>query len=80
MLHNLKAALLRRDLRALRDSGLRLALVILCAATCTPSWGQGAAEKVAGPRVLTLEQCLDLAVQQNHRRPASQFAVALAEA
>ncbi|MBK9991386.1 MAG: TolC family protein [Verrucomicrobia bacterium] len=33
-----------------------------------------------GDRVLTLDECLAMALQNNHRRPASQFAVAVAEA
>jgi outer membrane protein TolC len=36
--------------------------------------------QASGTRELTLQQCLDLALQQNHRRPASRFAVAMAEA
>lgn len=31
-------------------------------------------------RTLSLEECLDIAFRQNHRRPASQYAVAAAEA
>jgi outer membrane protein len=37
----------------------------------------GGAEDV---RALTLDQCLETALQKNHRRPISRFAVALAEA
>lgn len=33
-----------------------------------------------GDRVLSLDECLAMALQNNHRRPASQFAVAVAEA
>ncbi|MBL8229877.1 MAG: TolC family protein [Bryobacterales bacterium] len=32
------------------------------------------------PQVLSLEQCLRMAMENNHRRPASRFAVAMAEA
>lgn len=32
------------------------------------------------PQVLSVEECLRLAMEMNHRRPASQFAVAMAEA
>jgi outer membrane protein TolC len=35
---------------------------------------------VPSVRELTLQQCLDEALQNNHRRPASKFAVAIAEA
>jgi len=35
---------------------------------------------VPGSRELSLEQCLDAALQNNHPRPASRFAVAAAEA
>jgi hypothetical protein len=31
-------------------------------------------------RTLTLEQCLEIALKESHRRPASQFSVAMAEA
>jgi outer membrane protein TolC len=31
-------------------------------------------------REMTLEECLDAAMENNHRRPASRFAVAMAEA
>ena len=33
-----------------------------------------------GDRVMSLDQCLDTALRNNHRRPASRFAVAVAEA
>jgi outer membrane protein TolC len=33
-----------------------------------------------GIKVMSLEQCLDLALKNNHRLPASQFAIAMAEA
>lgn len=35
---------------------------------------------IARVEVLTLQQCVDRALQRNHRRPASQFEVAMAEA
>jgi outer membrane protein len=43
---------------------------------------QGAAPRASSPQteVLTLERCLEAALQNNHRRPASRFAVAMAEA
>jgi outer membrane protein TolC len=34
----------------------------------------------ADNKVLSLQECLDVALKNNHRRPASQFAVAMAEA
>ncbi len=49
-----------------------LITVALCAAT-ELARGQGAPE-------MTLAQCLEVAMQGNHRRPASRFAVAVAEA
>jgi outer membrane protein TolC len=39
-----------------------------------------AGQAAGGIRDLTLQQCLDMALQENHRRPASKFAVAMAEA
>jgi len=35
---------------------------------------------VGSVQILTLDQCLETALQKNHKRPASQFAVAIAEA
>src|SRR5664279_2948600 len=32
------------------------------------------------PQVLSIEECLRIAMEKNHQRPASQFAVAMAEA
>jgi outer membrane protein len=40
----------------------------------------GAEASLSPGRPLSLEECIDIAVKNNHRRPASQFAVALAEA
>ena len=34
----------------------------------------------AAPQVLSLEECLRIAMEKNHRRPASRLAVAMAEA
>src|ERR1039457_1886126 len=34
----------------------------------------------ATPQVLSVEECLRIAMEKNHRRPASRFAVAMAEA
>ena len=41
---------------------------------------EGAESPAAAQRVLTLEQCREMAWQKNNRRPASRFAVAMAEA
>lgn len=41
---------------------------------------EGSVAPASGPRTLTLDQCLDLAWQQNQTRPASRFALAAAEA
>src|ERR1039457_6624915 len=35
---------------------------------------------LAAPQVLSLEDCLRIAMEKNRRRPASRFAVAMAEA
>lgn len=40
----------------------------------------GAPNAANGPAALTLAQCLDTALKENHRRPASKFGIALAEA
>lgn len=40
----------------------------------------GAVDSAGGPPALSLEQCLETALQKNHRRPVSKFAIALAEA
>lgn len=42
-----------------------------------PSYGQSAPE---GKQTLSLSECLAIAMEKNHTRPASQFAVAMAEA
>ena len=56
-------------------------ICILSAPAVTPhAAAAGAPQAVGTPQVLTLEQCLEMAVQKNHRRPASQFEVAMAEA
>src|ERR1039458_1219648 len=39
-----------------------------------------AVEATGQPRILPLEQCVGQALQSNHRRPASRFEVAMAEA
>jgi len=59
----------------------------LCGMAC-PGWPAAdsppgtAAAAIRAPQaeVLSLEQCLHLAMEKNHRRPASQFEVAMAEA
>src|ERR1035438_6607461 len=61
---------------------LRLILASLSAATALYS-GTGADIAPAGtpaPQALSLEQCLHMAMEKNHQRPASQFALAMAEA
>lgn len=55
--------------RLLVFAGLGLALVSKCSEAQTPP-----------PQVLSLKECLRVAVDKNHRRPASQFAVQIAEA
>ena len=54
-----------------RRLGILTTVILLAAGNCAR--GQGAQE-------MTLAQCLDVAMQSNHRRPASRFAVAMAEA
>ena len=44
------------------------------AASQTPTAGP------AAPQILSLEDCLRIAMEKNHQRPASRFAVAMAEA
>jgi outer membrane protein len=54
-----------------------LSVVTLPCTGNIPAWGQ----TVAGDRqVLSLGDCLHTAMEKNHSRPASQFAVAIAEA
>jgi outer membrane protein TolC len=43
-------------------------------------WALGQAQTAAGSQVLSLDECLRIAMEKNHSRPASQFAVAIAEA
>lgn len=43
------------------------------------TWGLAALAGTA-PQVLSLEDCLRITMEKNHRRPASRFAVAMAEA
>lgn len=69
---------------------LRLAeSLIFAAAFCTSTFAAGAQSpgggtvlKPAEPsiREVSLEECLEAALENNHRRPASRFAVAVAEA
>jgi outer membrane protein TolC len=60
-----------------------LRLVAGVGVACAAFWGDPAGAEDIAPSVpgpLSLEQCLQTALQNNHRRPISQFAVALAEA
>ena len=58
----------------------RLVLLLLASFVipgCIVAFGQAEFEK---PQVLSLSECLQIAMEKNHSRPASQFAVAIAEA
>jgi outer membrane protein TolC len=53
--------------------------LLFCMATCTGNAGAAPGQAEA-PRRLTLQQCLDTALENNRWRPASQFSVEIAEA
>jgi outer membrane protein len=57
--------------------GADVKVILLAVTAFAPSAAAAAAGKT---QVLTLEQCLDAALQNNKRRPASRFALAAAEA
>jgi outer membrane protein TolC len=59
------------------SSGLRRLLSIFVVAGCISAFGQVVPKS---PQVLSLSDCLRIAMEKNHSRPASQFAVAMAEA
>ena len=69
-------------------NGIRLATLALVCSTANPMLAADRAPEKAEAlvvargqvRVLTLQQCLETSVQLNRRRPASGFAVAMAEA
>jgi outer membrane protein TolC len=46
----------------------------------SPTVSPASADGPGGPQALLLEQCLATALEKNHRRPISQFAIGLAEA
>ncbi len=56
---------------------LRRLSAIYIATACIVALGQTVPER---PQVLSLSECLLIAMEKNHSRPASQFAVAMAEA
>jgi len=62
---------------------ISIALFVICA-TFTQGGETTTTDNAAptsdGDRVMTLDDCLATALQNNHRRPASRFAVAVAEA
>ncbi len=45
-----------------------------------PAASPASASSVSAPQVLSLDDCLRITFEKNHRRPASRFAVAMAEA
>lgn len=57
-----------------------LSLVRTAPASAEPPADGDSASPVASAPTLTLKQCLETAFKESHRRPASQFAVAMAEA
>ena len=65
-------------------SALHCSLVLGAALAIHPVHGQDPSTSqthaTAPTQTLSLKECLRLAMEQNHRRPASQFAVAIAEA
>src|ERR1035438_6540435 len=76
----------RRRMR-IQLAPMRFALFAFCAVLAARlSAGSDAANNIlpASPaptvQTLSLEDCLTIAMQKNHQRPASQFAVAMAEA
>jgi outer membrane protein TolC len=65
--------------KTLQASGIALIMAIMTSAASGDDISP-AAEKAPAVRELTLDQCLNEALQNNHRRPASKFAVTMAEA
>jgi len=63
-------------------SASALLMMVFTAFGHEPATDSATAKELVPPatRELTLPQCLDEALQNNHRRPASRFAVAIAEA
>jgi outer membrane protein len=57
----------------------RFFLKVLSTAVVLSSWLAGQTPPSA-PQVLSLDECLRIAMEKNHSRPASRFAVAMAEA
>jgi outer membrane protein TolC len=58
-----------------------LAALLLCGFLFVPSASAGDAQpSPASPQVLALDDCLRMAMENNRRRPASRFALAVAEA
>ena len=59
----------------------RLFLATLSAAALsTPASAQIPVAATTAPQILSLDDCLRVAMEKNHQRPASQFAIAMAEA
>ena len=59
---------------------LNLMALVVSAAEASPAPQTSAVAAAQPTRELTLDQCLDEALRNSHRRPASKFAVAMAEA
>jgi len=66
----------------MKSTPLRLLLVALSATSALPLAAASdiAPAGLSAPQVLSLEDCLRIAMQKNRQRPASRFAVAMAEA
>lgn len=48
--------------------------------TAAPSVSAATTAALSAPRILSFDACLQMAMENNHRRPASRFALAMAEA
>jgi outer membrane protein len=55
-------------------------LILGQTAKTTPGTSVGSSNNTNGVQVMGLEECLKTALEVNHRRPASKFAIAMAEA
>lgn len=63
-----------------RRSRLLLAALSAISALCPVSASDLPPAGLPGPQVLSLEDCLRIAMEKNHQRPASRFTVTVAEA
>lgn len=59
---------------------LSLAAISAAVTVCPVASGQTPPRTPSEPKILSLEECLRTAMENNRRRPASRFAVAMAEA